>query len=293
MNKTGQTPIRIGRIDFTNVWPVFHYFPEGRWGDQVQIERQVPSGLNRAMAEGRIDLGAISSYSYAEHADEYLLLPNLSVCALGRVNSIFLFHRGPLEELREGLVATASTSASSVNLFRIIMRRFLNGSPREVSMQPDLNKMMEEADAALLIGDDAIKASWMNERDGLYRMTDLGELWKQFTGQWMVFAVWALRKEAAAANPELVEDIYGALIESKRKSVNDIGPLVDKAVHSIGGTEAFWHAYFHGLQYGFGEPQQEGLLTYYRYAWEEGLLERQTTLNFWRPGEPSRTEGER
>lgn len=160
-------------------------------------------------------------------------------------------------------------------------------------MQPDLKAMMEQADAALLIGDDAIRASWLNEQEGLYRKTDLGELWKQFTGHWMVFAVWALRKEAAAQNPELVQAIYEALIESKRKSVADIAPLVDKAVRSIGGTDAFWHAYFRGLQYGFGEPQQEGLLTYYRYAWEEGLLERQTTLNFWRPGEPSRTEGER
>ncbi len=293
MNRTGQTPIRIGRIDYTNVWPVFHYFPETRWGERVQIERQVPSELNRAMAEGRIDLGAISSYSYAEHADQYWLLPNLSVCAYGRVNSIYLFHRGPLEELRHGLVATASTSASSVNLFRIMMRRYLDCSPQEVSMKPDLNTMMNAADAALLIGDDAIKATWMNEREGLYQQTDLGELWRLHTGHWMVFAVWALRKEAAAAKPELIEDIYEALLTSKHQSLSHIAPLVDKAMQRIGGTEAFWHAYFQGLQYGFGEPQQAGLLTYYQYAWEEGLLERQTTLNFWRPGVPSQTEGER
>lgn len=54
--KESHSLLRVGRINFTNVWPVFHYFTE-QLKAEVEIITQVPTSLNRAMAEGHIQLG--------------------------------------------------------------------------------------------------------------------------------------------------------------------------------------------------------------------------------------------
>ena len=94
-----------------------------------------------------------------------------------------------------------TTSATSVNLLKIILEKFYNGKPTYEYAKPNLEHMMEHADGALLIGDDAIKESWRNKT---YMITDLGQEWAKWTGQWMSFAVWAIRKETAQKYPELV-----------------------------------------------------------------------------------------
>jgi len=272
-------PIRIGRINYTNVWPIFHHFPETRFSGQVEIVTQVPSTLNRAMAAGEIDMGPISSFAYGESFENYVLFPDLSVSALGPVNSILLFHRKPLEEIVNGTFGLVNTSATSVNLLKIILEKFYGGKPRYFVSEPDLESMMGKADGALLIGDDAIRASWTSHE---YLVTDLGAEWKRQTGHWMSFAVWALRADTAASRPELVRSIYEAFLESKSKGTQDPSGLISRAVNSVGGTEAYWHSYFTQLGYDFGPRQWEGLQAYFDYAHELGLLRKRAPIRIWK-----------
>lgn len=271
-------PIRIGRIDYTNVWPVFYHFPEARFEGRVKLIKQVPAELNRGMAEGSVDMGPISSFAYGEHADEYVLLPDLSVSAWGKVNSILLFHRKPLEEVARGKVALVNTSATSVNLLKIVLETYYGGKPEYFSCSPKLDEMMEQADGALLIGDDAIRASW-NDRG--YRVTDLGEEWNRLTGKWMSFAVWAVREEALRRSPDLVEEIFRSFVESKRKGLADPSGMISLAVGTVGGDEGYWRHYFGQLNYDFGRPQWEGLSLYYRQAYELGLLKQAPPIRIW------------
>lgn len=271
-------PIRIGRIDYTNVWPVFYHFPENRFAGRAQLVKQVPSQLNRGMAEGSVDMGPISSFAYGEHAEEYVLMPDLSVSAWGKVNSILLFHRKPLEEIACGRIALVNTSATSVNLLKIILEKYYHGRPDYFSYPPRLDEMMQEADGALLIGDDAIRASW-NERG--YLVTDLGEEWNRLTGCWMSFAVWAIREETVQRDPALVNEIYRAFVESKRKGLSDPSGMVSLATRTIGGSEAYWQHYFSHLNYDFGGPQWEGLALYYSHAYELGLLKTKSPIRIW------------
>ncbi len=85
--------IRIGKINYTNVWPIYHFFPHERFGSSLEWIEQVPTGLNRAMMNGEVDMGAFSSFAYAQNYERYELFPNLSVSALGSVHSILLFHK--------------------------------------------------------------------------------------------------------------------------------------------------------------------------------------------------------
>lgn len=273
-----ESVLRIGRNVFTNMWPVFHFLPDFLGTEAAMVSR-VPTGINRAMAEGSIHIAAISSFAYAEHADQYDLLPGLSVSCYGAVNSILLYHRKPLHELRSARVALPTTSATSVNLLKIILQKFYDCRPEYFYAAPDLDEMIKEADAALLIGDDAIRASW-REPPGLF-VTDLGWLWLKHTGEWMTYAVWAVRRDTAAERPEQVRAVYEAFLASKRKGYRNMDRIVGAAVREIGGTPDFWSMYFSRLSHDFDEPQQSGLSLFFRYARELGLLDRQISLRFW------------
>lgn len=272
--------LRIGQINFTNVWPVFHYFPRQRFEGRVQYSEMVPTGLNRAIADGAIDIAPISSFAYAAYADRLMILPDLSVSAKDRVHSILLFHRKPLEELDGSVVALTDASATSVNLLKILLERFYGAKPVYRTERPDLQAMMKDADAALLIGDDAIRASWT---DSGYEVTDLAELWNRRTGAGMTFALWSIRSESAEGRPELVREIFEAFQESKRKGLDDPGPIIDRAVAKIGGAPAYWENYFRTLDHDFGEEQQRGLSLYFRYAYELGLLPEPVQFRIWKP----------
>jgi chorismate dehydratase len=276
MNKN--QPIRIGRINFANVWPLFYKFPHEEFKGELQFISQVPTSLNKAMAQGEIDMGPISSFAYGENFEQYVLFPNMSVSAFGAVQSILLFHQQPIPSLGQGTIALPTTSATSVNLLKILLTKFNGIRPRYSYEAPALYKMMEHADAALLIGDDAIRAQWANPP---YKVTDLGEMWRRATGHWMSFAVWAVRKQIIQERPELVERIYQAFLYSKQQSLNDILPMVKDAEALLGGTAAYWKRYFTQLQYDFGPLQQKGLQMYYDYAWELGLLTHKVPLQIW------------
>lgn len=270
--------VRVGRISYTNVWPIYYYFPVERFLDRAEFISQVPSTLNKAMAAGEIDMGPISSFAYGEFFDKYVLFPDLSVSAWGPVKSILLFHRKPLEEIASGTFALINTSATSVNLLKILLQKFYGGSPSYFYSSPPLEKMIENADGALLIGDDAIQSSWA---DAGYLVTDLGAEWNRLTGQWMSFAVWAIRKGLAEEQPDLVSGIYHGFLEGKSKGLREPDEMIRRAAAEIGGTEAYWRAYFSQLCHDFGPAQRQGLSLYYRYAWELGLLKAEVPIRIW------------
>lgn len=271
-------PLRIGRIDYTNVWPVFHHFDPSSLRYPAEMVMEMPAVLNRKLRAGEIDMAAISSFAYGLSADSYYLLPNLSVSALGRVQSILLYLKSPLEKVIHGKIALTTTSATSVNLLKIIMEKFYGGKPVYEDAEPSLEPMLANADAALLIGDHAIRASWENHG---YRVLDLGEIWNVWTGHWMTFALWGVRRDAADANPEAVASIYEGLLESKRLGSRDLTPLTDKALRQIGGTASYWRHYFQNLSHDFGPDQRAGLLLYFQYARELGLMDEEVRLSEW------------
>lgn len=268
----------IGKISYTNSWPVFHNFHPSSLSFPAEMVSEVPAILNQGMADGSIHVGALSSFAYAAASDRLLLLPDLSVSADGPVKSILLFSRMPVQSIGSGRIAVTNTSATSVNLLKILMDKAIGATPEYISVPPDLNEMMDQADACLLIGDHAIRASW---QDHGYYVTDLGELWKEWTGLSMTFAVWAVNRRAALRNPEAIAEIAEAFAVSKRRGLRDLAPITHEARCTIGGTASYWNDYFRNLCYDFGERQQEGLNLYFRYAYEMGLLPQEVKMELW------------
>lgn len=254
------------------MWPVTHFFNENKFSDNIDFIEQVPSQLNKKMSLGEIDIGAISSFSYAEHADQYALLPNLSVSCFGIIGSISLFLKTDINKLGDKKIAVTNTSLTSVNLLKIILEEFYNAIPEYISMKPSINDMMQLADAALLIGDEALLANIENKRTNRYTVVDLGEEWRQRTNHWMTFAVYAVRKNALREQPELINEIYKEFLNSKRLGYENIDLIIKAAMDRFNGSYDFWQNYFKGLSHDFDKEQLNGLKFYYKMAKKIGLI---------------------
>ncbi|MCH5586456.1 menaquinone biosynthesis protein [Shimazuella sp. AN120528] len=260
--------IRIGKIAFTNILPLYHYF---HFSDlSVELIPQVPSKLNQSMADGRIDMGPISSFAYAHDYPKYVIMPDISVSAKGPVGSIFLFSKkDEFSAVKDGKIALTNTSATSIHLLKILLEHFANGSPSYTTQEPNLDKMMEVADAALLIGDDALRANWSNTK---YYVFDLGLQWYKETGLPMTFAVWAVNRRVAEERQEMLSLIYQRFLQAKKLGQQEPIPVIQEARRQLGGEVADWKKYYAGLNYNFGPEEQRGLATYFHYAKLTGLI---------------------
>jgi chorismate dehydratase len=281
-----QKSLRIGQILYTNTLPVTFYFDEARFAGRIELIQQVPAQLNAAMARGEIDVGPISSFSYAEHASQYLVLADLSVSATGRVGSIFLFSKRPIEQLDGARIALTNTSATSVNLLKIILQSFYGKEVSYVTQAPVLAEMLRDSDAALLIGDDALMAIRENRA---YHAYDLGELWHRFTGYSMTFALWTVRKQVIAEQGELLREVHAAFLASKEKAKRHLDPLIEYVCARYGGEKSDWYTYFNGLRHDFTDEQRVGLEYYYHCAAQLGLLSSSVKVSLWDPQQTKTT----
>lgn len=263
--------MNIGEISYTNIIPLYYYLDRERLMDQgVTITHAVPSKINSLMEKQLVDIGGISSFSYGKNAENYSLVPDLSVSSFGRVNSIFLFSKYKIEELGGKRIALTSSSETSVALLKIILDRFFRVESSFQVETPNFEKMLGNYDACLLIGDDAIAAF---RKRGTYHVYDLGEIWYQQTGLPMIFAVMAYRNEMETQKGSLLSYVGKSMIESKERCQREnFVPVIERALTQHGGTFEFWESYFNGLNYQFSGEHEKGLNLYFQLAVECGLL---------------------
>lgn len=278
-------PITIGVIDYANAWPLFQGFQQYAEGFSYEMVSRVPSELNRLLSVGELDVSAISSFSYGQYDKDYILLPGLSVGSIGRVYSILLFTKQPIGLVKPRRIAVTTTSETSVNLLKMIMAMRFHCEPEYVAAEPRLDDMLADADAALLIGDPAIAAS--RQCEGLH-VLDLGELWHEWTGLGMTYAVVAARKDVVHEQKDAIEAFYRTMLAAKEHNLSHPETLIVRACQSLSGQADYWSTYFKSLQYDFGSSLQDGLTLYFHYAKELKLLRDDVELTFYEDNPPKR-----
>jgi chorismate dehydratase len=249
----GVVVIRLGRISYVNMAPVFY-----RLDAEVAEVQGVPTDLNARLLAGELDLAPISSIEYARHASRLRLLPRLCVSSEGAVDSIQLVARVPLEQVRS--VAVTPESATSVVLTKVLLP--------EAEHVP----LGGQADAKLLIGDAALKSAFEDPTPHY----DLGRLWLDRTGLPMVFAVWAAPEPA----PPGLSELEQALVTSVRTARAEPEQLAYEASDRYGYPPGFLARYFEKLRYRFGPRERAGLLTFLELARDAGELETVPELRF-------------
>src|SRR5439155_2326543 len=199
VNDVQQRP-RVGHIEFLNCLPIYWGLMRSGALIDVDLHKDTPDRLNADLIEGRLDIGPISLVEYLRHADDLVLLPDLAVGSDGPVLSVTMVSTCPPEQLDGRRVALGSTSRTGVLLARMLLGQRYQVSPRYFRCPPDLTEMLLEADASVVIGDVALRATHEAPARGLV-VTDLGAAWRDWTGLPMVFVVWAARRNLAAARP--------------------------------------------------------------------------------------------
>lgn len=180
--------------------------------DAFELTFRIPSECAGEVASGAADIGIIPSVELNRH--DYGRVPGLGIASRGAVRSILLLSSKPFDKIQT--LASDTSSRTSVALARIILARRYGVEPRAIARPPDPASMLAEADAALIIGDPALRVD--PETIGCH-VLDLGAEWTAMTGLPMVFAIWAGRKQAIT--PE-VEAVFHASYEFGRAHLDDI-----------------------------------------------------------------------
>ncbi|HVF18983.1 MAG TPA: menaquinone biosynthesis protein [Mycobacteriales bacterium] len=270
---------RVGHIQFLNCLPLYYGLVESGTLLDVDLRKDTPDRLNERLLSGDLDIGPISAAEYLRHADELLVLPDLAVGSDGPVQSVCLVSERPPAELDGGRVALGSTSRTSVLLARMILEDRYAVRPTYFDCPPDVGAMLMEADAAVVIGDVALRARRDAERLGLHCL-DLGAEWRDWTGLPMVFAVWAVRRDFADSHPGQVKDVHEAFRRSLDSSLRQVDDIAERAARWEPFTAAELAAYFRALDFRLGPPQLAGLAEFARRAAARGFLPSGVTPEF-------------
>ncbi|UQX88899.1 menaquinone biosynthesis protein [Jatrophihabitans telluris] len=271
MTATSSSRPRVGHIQFLNCLPIYWGLVRSGALLDIELTKDSPDNLNRLLVEGALDIGPISLVEYLRNADQLVLLPDIAVGSDGKVLSVDLVAQRPLAELDGRPVALGSTSRTSVLLAQMWLREVHGVQPRYFTCPPDVTAMLLEADAAVVIGDVALRATYEGPRIGL-DVHDLGEAWRSWTGLPMVFAVWAARREFAEAHPGIVKDVHAAFIRSRDEALAHVDEVAAQASRwEIFDTSTLAH-YFRTLDFSLGERQVAGLREFAVRAASVGAL---------------------
>ncbi len=264
-------PFRISIIDYLNAAPLNYGFKHGLGFEHFHLKFQVPSVCADRLREGAVDAGLISSIEYLRIPD-LKIVPGLCIASPKRVRSVVVLSKVPPEEITT--LALDTSSRTSVVLSQILLRERYGVSPEPVDLAPDQAAMLEQCDAALLIGDVAMRA----RREGLL-VLDLAEEWHAWTGLPFVFALWCVRADA----PELLAPggagpFFHKSLEMGRQN---LAVMVDEAWRTIGWTKPELQEYLTGnISYSLGEAERESLGLFYEKAVQHGFAPELKPLRF-------------
>ena len=262
---------RLGHIQFLNCLPLYYGLVKNDVLLDVDLVKADPADLAVTLVDGGLDIAPIPAIEYARHADELVLLPDIAISSDGEVQSILLLSKTPTSELDGGVVALTNASRTSQALARILLAKRWGVAPAYVQMPSDLGSMLREADAALLIGDDALRAYW-DKPAGLLEY-DLGSEWTAWTGLPMVYAVWAARREFVAEQPEAAQAVVDSLGRSLTYCRAHLDDISDYAARWEPFPAEHFRSYFDALQFRFDPRYREGLTRFLAEAHAIGQLD--------------------
>jgi chorismate dehydratase len=249
---------RVGHIQFLNCLPIYWGLMRSGALLGVDLHKDTPDRLTAALLDGDLDIGPISLVEYLRRPGNLLLLPDLAVGSDGPVFSVNLVSTVEPGRLDGARVALSSTSRTGALLARMLLEDRYGVRPHYFTCPPDLTEMLLEAEAGVLIGDAALRARHEAPDRGLV-VTDLGEAWRDWTGLPMVFAVWAVRRDFAAAHPGLVKEVHDAFLASRELCLDELDAVAAVAARWEPFSAGTLAAYFRALDFSLGPRQVAGL----------------------------------
>lgn len=292
--------LRISIVEFLNTAPLVWGFTDGPLRGHYDLSFTVPSLCAEALRSGQVDVAIIPAIEY-QRMDGMVVLPEMAVAARGEVRSILVLAKKPIEQAKR--IALDTDSRSSVALTRLLCKSFWRIAPEFIDAAPDPAAMLAEADAALVIGDPALRirlkvdalsaktpdakgcgceeaASQIKEDqivpgvDTLF-VYDVAEQWREMTGKPCVLAVWVGRRELIT--PEVVADF----LASKGYGLARVGEIAEAASLKLELPPRDLEIYLRDhIDFSLDAANLEGLELYFRECAAAGLIPRAKPIEF-------------
>jgi chorismate dehydratase len=277
--------LRISIVEYLNTAPLVRGFTHGPLREKYELSFTVPSQCAEALRAGAVDLAIIPAIEY-QRIPGLVVLPNLAIASKKSVRSLLLISSKPIQEVRK--IALDKSSRSTQALTRILCRKRWGIEPEFFEAEPDLQSMLRSADAALLIGDPALRLAFRMENRGVSETTgellfsgasagftdgatlfayDIVEKWRSLTSLPAVLAVWAARRGTVTA--ELVRDFQSSAAYGKQR-VDEIS--VEAAAAMELPADKLRRYLTENIDYSLDEDNLRGLRRYYDFAAELGLI---------------------
>jgi chorismate dehydratase len=288
--------LRISIVEFLNTAPLVWGFTDGPLAGKYELLFAVPSQCAEDLRAGRADVGIIPSIEY-QRMDDVVALPGMSIASKQEVRSLLVVSKVPIEMARS--IALDTNSRSTVGLARIISRRHWNIDPEFIDMPPDPDTMLARADAALVIGDPALRLRLQLDAlqakvpgvDGrcccggddeqpvkgveMLFVYDMAQQWREMTGLPAVLAIWVARRGTLTA--EMAADFQA----SRDYGLARIGEIAEGAALKLElpPRELEWYL-TENINYSLDEENLAGLRRYYEECALAGLIPRARELEF-------------
>jgi chorismate dehydratase len=283
--------VRISIVEYLNTAPLVRGFTHGPLRGKYELSFTVPSQCAEALRSGAADVAIIPAIEY-QRIPDLVILPNLSISSKKSVRSLLLVSRKPIREVSR--IALDRSSRSTQALTRILCEKLWHITPEFFEAAPDLPAMLRQADAALLIGDPALRLA-IASAPGAHRDTagdtvstdavaglsgsdslfiyDIVEKWRILTSLPAVLAVWAARQEAVT--PELVQDFQDSLAFG----LQHVDAIASEAAAEMKLPAGDLRRYLlENIDYHLDEENLRGLTLYYAFAAKLGLIPRVSTI---------------
>ena len=283
--------LRISVVQYLNTAPLVRGFTHGPLQGKYDLTFTVPSQCAEELRTGAADVAIIPAIEY-QRIPNLVILPDLSIASKERVRSLLVVSKLPIREARS--IALDQSSRSTQALTKILCDARWLISPEFFEAAPDLATMLANADAALLIGDPALRLAIEAEqhvtpgRDGalvcsgaqvglpqfakLY-LYDVVHEWWQLTERPAVLTVWAARPEIAT--PELAADFTASLVYG----LAHLPKICAEAAHELQLPEKELSLYLRtNIDYSLDAENLKGLNEYFAQAARLGLIPKLNAL---------------
>jgi chorismate dehydratase len=285
--------LRISIVQYLNTAPLVWGFTNGPLAGKYDLSFTVPSQCAEALRTGAADIAIIPAIEY-QRIPGLVVLPDLAIASQNRVRSLLILAKKPVEKVRG--IALDRSSRSTQALTRILAAEHWKIDPEFFETEPDLSAMLERADAALLIGDPALRISVAIEKKStvspqgravcqaaslgipgaeILHVYDMVGEWRKYSSLPAVMAVWAARPEVVTK--ELLADFAA----SRNFGLTQIPAICQEAARELELPQSELESYLRrSIDFSLGEENRRGLERYFHEAEKLGLIDREKKIEW-------------
>ena len=253
------TTTLVARVPYLNSVPFFRGLP---LGDGFRLIDGAPRELGARAAAGELVAGPLPVADYFRLQETFERLGPFGIAVRGRARSALLFARKPIRQLDGAVIAVTQESSTTACLLRLLLEVRYQIQPASYQ-----RGMVPEADALLLIGDEALRVQRTNTQFPFE--IDVAFEWWLWQHLPFVFAVWAVRKDASDQVKKTLERALSGTLGMNLKRLPELAASV---APSLGMTPQDVQTYLAGFIYRLSQPEEEGIARFQELVHGSHLL---------------------